>query len=184
MRTIGSLLIATGIVLAQHSNAVASVDPETALKQLQAGNQRYRLGTLQHPHQSLSRRQALAKSQHPFVVVLSCADSRVPPDVVFDQGLGNVFTIRVAGNVATDDVIASIEYAVADLGPKLVAVLGHERCGAVDATLKGGEAEGHLAVLLDRIQPAVAAAQNEPKISPAILWTTPSASMCRTWWRS
>ena len=104
----------------------------------------------------------MAKGQHPFAAVLGCSDSRVPPEVVFDEGLGDLFTVRVAGNVATDDVVASLEYAVAHLGPKLIVVLGHERCGAVDATMKGGAPEGHLAALVDRIKPATDAVKGKP----------------------
>ena len=138
----------------------AQPDPGAALKDLLDGNQRYVSGALKHPHQTNGRRTDLAKAQHPFAAVLSCADSRVPPELVFDQGLGDLFTVRVAGNVATDDIIASLEYAVAHLGPKLIVVLGHERCGAVDATLKGGTPEGHLAALMDRIKPATDAAKS------------------------
>jgi carbonic anhydrase len=101
----------------------------------------------------------IAGGQHPFAVVLACADSRVAPEVVFDQGLGELFTIRIAGNSALDDTIGSIEYAIEHLGVRLIVVLGHERCGAVKAAVElaasGGEAAGHLGVLLHAIGPAV-----------------------------
>jgi carbonic anhydrase len=122
------------------------------------GNRRWRDGRAVHPRQGAERRAALADTQSPRVVVLACADSRVAPEVLFDQGLGDLFVIRVAGNVATPEVEASLEYAVEHLGSRLIVVLGHERCGAVGAALAGGEAPGHLPVLLARIQPALAEA--------------------------
>ena len=127
----------------------------TELKELMAGNERYCAKAMTHPHQSAARRTELAKTQHPFAVVLGCADSRVPPEIIFDQGLGDLFVVRVAGNAPSDEVIASIEYAVEHLGAKLIVVLGHQRCGAVAATLEGGAAPGHLDSLVKRIQPAV-----------------------------
>ena len=146
---------AIGLLSGQHPDTAQAPSPDAAWNELLAGNQRYVAGTPRYPHQSKSRRDELAKGQHPFAIILSCADSRVPPEIVFDQGLGDLFTVRVAGNVAPEDVVASLEYAVAHLGPKLIVVLGHERCGAVHATLKGGTPEGHLAALIDRIKPAV-----------------------------
>ena len=92
----------------------------------------------------------------------SCSDSRVPPEIVFDQGLGDLFVVRVAGNIAEAHGVGSIEYAVEHLGSRLIVVLGHERCGAVDATLKGGEAHGHIQWLVDAIRPAVEKAKGKP----------------------
>jgi len=149
------------LVWGQYAAPAASVGPDEAWRNLLEGNSRYLSGTGRHPNQSPAKRTELAKGQHPFAVILSCADSRVPPEVIFDQGLGDLFTVRVAGNVAPDDMVGSIEFAVANLGPKLIVVLGHERCGAVDAALKGGPAEGHLGVLLDRIKPAADAAKGQ-----------------------
>ena len=154
MRILITLFSGISALCAQHAGPATNADPDAVWNDLMAGNKRYVSGTLSHPHQSPARRDEVAKAQKPTAVVLSCADSRVPPEAVFDQGIGDVFTVRVAGNVATDDIIASIEYAVAHLGPKLIVVLGHERCGAVDAALKGGPPEGHLGVLLGRIKPA------------------------------
>ncbi len=104
---------------------------------------------------------ALAAGQHPFAVILGCADSRVPPEIIFDQGLGDLFVIRVAGNILDDAILGSIEYAVEELGTSLVLVLGHERCGAVAATVKHAEVPGHISTLLSAIQPAVDRAKNE-----------------------
>ncbi|MFZ5721292.1 MAG: carbonic anhydrase [Pseudomonadota bacterium] len=118
---------------AAHPPAPA-VPPEEAMARLMSGNDRYVRGYAAHPHADAPRRQAVAASQAPFAVVLACADSRVAPELIFDQGLGDLFVIRVAGNVVDDAVLASIEYAVIHLGCTLVMALGHERCGAVKAT--------------------------------------------------
>ena len=142
---------------AQHAAEAAGPSPDVALKMLLDGNQRYVAGRLTHPHQDITRRVEVAKGQTPFAAVLSCSDSRVPPEMVFDEGLGDLFTVRVAGNVATDDVVASLEYAVGHTGAKLILVLGHERCGAADAAIKG-VLEGHLSAIIDRIKPAGALA--------------------------
>ena len=128
-RSLLTLLLAayTGLCAADHAVSSAALSPDQALKELLAGNKRYCDKGMTHPHQSAARRTELAKAQHPFAIVLSCSDSRVPPEVVFDQGLGDLFVIRVAGNAPSDEVIASIEYAVAHLGSKLIVVLGHEK---------------------------------------------------------
>src|SRR6059036_1627413 len=110
------------------------------------------------------RREELAKSQHPFAVVLGCSDSRVPPEIVFDQGLGDLFVLRVAGNVINDESLGSIEYAVDHLAVRLIVVLGHQRCGAVkaekDTIAAKGEAPGHIQSLVTAIKPAVEATVN------------------------
>jgi carbonic anhydrase len=136
--------------------------PDRALRELIAGNKRYVAAKVMRPHQAPTRRADVAKGQHPFAIVLGCADSRVPPEIVFDQGLGDLFVVRVAGNIADDAALASLEYAVEHLGPRLIVVLGHERCGAVDAAVKGGEAPGHLSSLVTAIAPAVTASQGKP----------------------
>ncbi|WP_373542350.1 carbonic anhydrase [Chamaesiphon sp.] len=133
-----------------------------ALEKLIAGNQRYTTDRLSHYHQSGSRMRAISAAQHPFAIVLGCADSRVPPEIIFDLGLGDLFVIRVAGNIVDDAILGSIEYAVEELGTPLVFVLGHERCGAVAATLKHGKILGHISTLIDAIQPAVDRAKTQP----------------------
>jgi carbonic anhydrase len=130
-------------------------NPDEILKQLQAGNRRFAAGTLSHPNQSAARRLEAAKGQDPAAVILSCSDSRVPPELIFDQGLGDLFVIRIAGNIATNEALGSIQYALEHFSTSLVIVLGHERCGAVDATLKGGQLQGHVATLVEAIRPAV-----------------------------
>lgn len=121
-----------------------------------AGNKRYAEGNPTHPNQSASRRREMAKGQNPRAAVLACADSRVSPEIVFDQGLGDLFVVRVAGNVANEHILGSLEYAVEHLGTQLIVVLGHNRCGAVGAACAGGEAPGHIGSLVDALAPAVA----------------------------
>ncbi|HEX3357114.1 MAG TPA: carbonic anhydrase [Tepidisphaeraceae bacterium] len=147
----------------------ASVSPDDAMQRLRDGNGRFVAEKMTKSHQDASRREELATGQHPFAVVLGCADSRVPPELVFDQGLGDLFVIRVAGEIASPDVIGSIEYAVEHLGCRTIIVLGHERCGAVDAALHtpaGSVPEGNLGELLKDIQPAIA--KIDPKAPDAM----------------
>jgi carbonic anhydrase len=132
------------------------------LAELKAGNEHHATKHYQHPHQTAARQRELATTQHPHATILSCADSRVAPEIVFDQGLGDLFDVRVAGNVAGDTEIASIEYAADHLGVPVVVVLGHQRCGAVTAAAEPGEAPGHLPVLIAAIRPAVEQARGMP----------------------
>lgn len=128
---------------------------QDALNALKDGNQRYINDNLNHPHSDTARRDSQTGGQAPFAIILSCADSRVVPELAFDQGIGDIFVIRVAGNTANPSSIASIEYAVAHLGTKLIVVLGHESCGACAAAIAGGDNGPNLNHLLDQIQPAV-----------------------------
>ncbi|MFM7428085.1 MAG: carbonic anhydrase [Elainella sp.] len=114
-----------------------------------------------NPHQDFARITEVAAGQAPFAAILSCADSRVVPEIAFDQGIGNLFVVRVAGNIAITEDIASQEYAVGVLKAPLLMVLGHERCGAVDAALKGGELPGVIESLVFAIQPAIQASEGE-----------------------
>jgi carbonic anhydrase len=138
-----------------------TVAPAEAVSKLKEGNGRYTTGNLQHPGQTTERRAELAKDQHPFAVILSCSDSRVPPEIVFDQGLGDLFVVRVAGNVIDDHGLGSIEYAVDHLGARLIVVLGHQSCGAVKAAKETiaakGKAPGHIQSLVTAIKPVVEA---------------------------
>jgi carbonic anhydrase len=140
----------------------AGVSADNALTRLLEGNQRYVRHREQHPDQSPARQKQLIGGQHPFAVILGCADSRVAPELLFDQGLGDLFVIRVAGNIVDDAILGSIEYAVEHLGTKLIVVLGHEKCGAVSAAVEGGEAVGHLKSLVMEIQPSVSATAKNP----------------------
>jgi len=138
-----------------------AVAPAEAIAKLKEGNGRYTNGKLQHPGQTTERRAELTKDQHPCVVIVSCSDSRVPPEIVFDQGLGDLFVVRVAGNVIDDHSLGSIEYAVDHLGVRLILVLGHQSCGAVKAAKETiaakSKAPGHIQSLVTAIQPAVEA---------------------------
>ena len=140
----------------------STITGDQALQKLVAGNKRYVRIAFLHPDQTRKRRTQVATGQAPFAIVLSCSDSRVPPELVFDQGLGDLFIIRVAGNVVSNEVLGSIEYAAEHFGSPLVMVLGHERCGAVDATVQGGEAPGHIGSLVDAIKPAVEKVKGKP----------------------
>jgi carbonic anhydrase len=162
------------------------IPPAEALSRLKEGNGRFTSGNVQHPHESADersyiaknsyenagavslgmtaeqaakRREELAKSQHPYAIILSCSDSRVPPELVFDEGLGDLFIVRVAGNVLNTEGLGSIEYGVAVLGARLIVVLGHQSCGAVDAAMKTvatkGKAPGHIQSLVTAIKPVV-----------------------------
>jgi carbonic anhydrase len=133
----------------------SSLSPEEALKRLMDGNQRFTGHHLEHPDQSEERVLELTQAQHPFVTVLSCADSRVTAEIIFDQGLGDIFDVRVAGNIATPEVVGSIEYAVALLGTPLLMVLGHERCGAVTAAVENKPLPGDIGTFVQAILPAV-----------------------------
>lgn len=130
-----------------------------ALERLKDGNRRYADGKPSQPRRGREQRELVARAQLPFAIIVGCADSRVPPEVVFDQGLGDLFVVRVAGNVVDETVLGSIEYAVEHLGSRLVVVLGHERCGAVDAACKGGNPGAHVGSLVEAIRPAVEVAR-------------------------
>lgn len=139
------LLASAAALLASRAPEVAANDDLTPLARLMDGNERFASGEPTRLHQSVERRSEVARGQAPFAVIVGCADSRVPPELVFDQGLGDLFVVRCAGNVLGDAALGSIEYAVEHLGCTLVVVVGHERCGAVEAVLKGGPLPGHLA---------------------------------------
>ena len=128
----GAGLLASPAIASGPANT--QTPPGVALARLAAGNARYVAGRARHPHQDAVRRIAVASGQAPFATILTCADSRVAPEIIFDQGLGDLFVVRVAGNVVDDAVLASIEYSVIHLGSALIVVLGHARCGAVKAS--------------------------------------------------
>ncbi len=133
-----------------------------ALDRLMDGNARFVASRSENPNRTPQRRAELLGGQEPFAAILGCADSRVPPEVIFDQGLGDLFVLRVAGNVASDHMVASVEYAVGHLGVGLVMVLGHSRCGAVTATLHKHATEGHLPKLAALIEPACVQTHGAP----------------------
>jgi len=140
----------------------AALTPDQALQRLLEGNQRYVAGKPAHPDQTPERRLELTKGQAPFAIVLTCSDSRVSPELFFDQGLGDLFVIRNAGNLLDDHVIGSMEYAVEHLHASLIVVVGHGKCGAVSAAVGGGEIPGHIRSIAEAIMPAVEEAKNLP----------------------
>ncbi len=132
----------------------SGLSPDEALKMLKDGNARYLEGKTTHPHQDAARRALTAgQGQHPFAAVLSCSDSRVPVELIFDQGIGDLFVIRVAGNVAATDEIGTMEF-VDYLGIPVLVVLGHSQCGAVTAAVEGTKLPGSMGVLVALIKPA------------------------------
>jgi carbonic anhydrase len=164
--TVGLACPTTGRASAQES---VKRDPDTVLARLLEGNSRFEKGELAHPGRKPADFVPLAEGQAPLAVIVGCADSRVAPELVFDQGVGDLFVVRVAGNVVSGagaSVKGSIEYAVAELGVRLIVVLGHTQCGAVEAAVKHLDAKGALpgsiGDLVDTIKPAVAAARGKP----------------------
>lgn len=162
-----ALLLANGAV-AKETKAPPKpqnvLSPDAALKRLKEGNERYVAGVAKR-HDFKHEREALVGGQNPFAAILSCADSRIAPEYAFDSGRGDLFVCRVAGNFANEDTIASMEYAVAVLKVPLILVLGHEACGAVDATIKSLKDDkplpGHMPSLVTAIAPAVKASSQQ-----------------------
>ncbi len=155
------LLTLTGNVSIAKDADSASVSPEVALAKLKAGNARFVANPLSKAKPMAQRRAETAQAQHPFAVIVACADSRTPPELIFDQNIGDLFVIRTAGNLIDDHGLGSIEYAVDHLGARLIVVLGHERCGAVQAALASPTAPGHINSLVRDIQPAVEASKTQ-----------------------
>jgi len=144
------------IGLPRPAHAQSQMTPDAALQAMMDGNKRFTQGQLNSFNEDLKElKDKTAESQSPFAAVLSCADSRVPVELVFDQSIGHLFVCRVAGNIATADLIASLEYGVAVLGAKAMMVLGHANCGAVDATIKAKAVPGQISTLYRSIRPAV-----------------------------
>ncbi len=142
-----------------HAPDAKGLTPDEALQRLIDGNARFAAGKAGHPNQDTVRRTALAEGQTPFAVIVGCSDSRVSPELVFDQGLGDLFVVRVAGNVVDADVGGSVEYAVGHLHTPLVLVLGHQKCGAVMAALlpqsQRVKETRDIQAILNQIQPAL-----------------------------
>jgi carbonic anhydrase len=135
-----------------------ALNPDKALLELSAGNRRFSLGAGIHPNQTLYRRDEIVSDQHPFAAIFCCSDSRVPPEIIFDCGLGDLSVVRSAGHSVDESALASLQYAAGPLGVKLILVLGHSNCGAVKSAIEGMKAPGPLGSLLDKIRPAVTAA--------------------------
>jgi carbonic anhydrase len=171
-----SALLLSGAAFAKETNKEAKkeakkppkpenvLSADAALKRLREGNERYVEGVSRR-HDFRHEREALVGGQNPYAAILSCADSRIAPEYAFDTGRGDLFVCRVAGNFASDEIVASLEYAVSVLATPLILVLGHERCGAVDAAIKslkdGTTLPGHLPSLVAALAPAVKAVSQQ-----------------------
>ena len=170
-----SLLGAAGMWVATHphsstqgagrySHNAATNDPQTpeeALRMLEDGNLRFASGKSVSPDRDINRVREVARQQKPFAAFLGCADSRVPIEIVFDQGFGNLFVTRIAGNVASSENVGSLEFGTLVLGAKVIYVLGHTNCGAVAATMKGDDVPGQISGLFQHIRPAVKTAKGD-----------------------
>ena len=159
----GILAARAGAELAAPEPVIAesAMNPDKANTLLIEGNERFVENKRKFPDQQWADITAVAPSQAPFAAILGCADSRVPAEIVFDRGFGDIFVCRVAGNVATPEEIGSLEFAVVVLGVIVILVLGHERCGAVKAAIEGGELPGHIGSLTEAIKPAVESSKNQ-----------------------
>lgn len=161
MRRFISLLLLLNMGFAQ--------SPSEAMQRLLEGNKRYTTDKLLHPNHSSDRREEITSGQNPFATILGCSDSRVAPEIIFDQGLGDLFTVRVAGNVVGDIELNSIDYSVKYLGSSLILVLGHESCGAVTAVMKGQTAD--IEDVANLIKPAIQGTKTaEEAIKANVRW--------------
>jgi carbonic anhydrase len=163
--------IGTGIIAAGAGAELAAPEPviaenppnpDAALQMLIDGNQRFVENRRVFPNQNMMRVTEVAETQKPYAAILGCADSRFPAEMIFDQGLGDLFVCRVAGNVATPEEMGSLEFGTLVLGAKVLMVIGHERCGAVKAAIEGGELPGQIGSLTKAIKPAVQMSKNKP----------------------
>ena len=161
---LGFVVFANGLALSS-STGEKSIPPNEALQKLMDGNKNFVENTLTNAARSdAAARASLVKSQRPYAIILSCSDSRVPPEIIFDKGLGEIFVIRVAGNIPDPIVLGSIEYAVEHLGSTLIMVLGHERCGAVTATVDAkGQSTGskNIDAIIQEIEPSINISAND-----------------------
>ena len=159
------------VVVAQKPAAPKNLTPDQALQMLMDGNERFVKGKpINSTNRDIKRVRVVSQNQYPFASILSCADSRVPAEIIFDQGFGDLFMCRVAGNIATLEEIGSLEFGTSVLGSKVIMVMGHARCGAVTAAIKGGEFPGQIGSLIEAIQPALKTANitNSNQLEEAI----------------
>ncbi len=153
------------VATAQERPKPADLSSKDALELLYAGNKRFSAGKPEAPHRNLDRLKEVAPAQKPFAAFLGCADSRVPIEIVFDQGFGDLFVTRIAGNVTTPECIGSLEFGTFILGAKVLYVLGHTNCGAVSAAVKGDEVPGQISALFQHLRPAVKAAKGDVAVA-------------------
>jgi carbonic anhydrase len=152
---IASFLFGSLTMLGPGQKSEVAVTADSVVAELSAGNAHHVAHRYQHPHQNANRQRELVSRQNPHAEILSCADSRVPPELIFDQGLGDLFIVRVAGNVVSDTELGSLEYGAEHLHVPLLVVLGHQHCGAVTAAVEGGGDDGHIVALINLLRPAV-----------------------------
>jgi len=182
LSAVGGVAVQAGVELAapERLNAQSNLSPDTALQELVSGNQRFaanQLTSIQHDLTVLKDR--TVDKQEPFAAVLACADSRVPVELIFDQTIGHIFVTRVAGNMVTPEIIASLEYGVAVLGVEVLLVLGHSGCGAVKAAMKADAVPGQISALYPHLRPAVE--QSDGNFDKAIIANTKiQAELLRT----
>jgi carbonic anhydrase len=138
------------------------MNPDKALKLLMEGNKRFVSGEIIHPNLTEERREEVKKGQRPFAVVLTCSDSRTPPEFIFDRGIGDLFVVRTAGNVVGEVGVGSLELAVTECQVPLIMVLGHQYCGAIKLAIEQAGYEGHMDGIMNRIKPAVISVEGEP----------------------
>ena len=174
LRTLRNQRLAASVSIVVAVVCIALIGPQLlaleshkdVVSQLREGNARFVAQQASHPNVGADRRAETAKGQHPFATVITCSDSRVPVELLFDRGIGDLFVVRVAGNVCGATQIGSVEYAVEHLGTPLIIVMGHTKCGAVTAAVDGAEAPGSISGIVDLIRPAVARArENQPDLS-------------------
>ncbi len=168
--SIGSLTACNEIITNRSEIIIPETNPNPnpvsaneAQRRLVEGNRRFINQSRRYPNQSKRRLQSVSKTQYPFAAILGCADSRVPPELIFDQGLGDLFVVRVAGNIASDATIGSLEFAAASLGTQLIVVLGHKGCGAVSAAMKNEANYGRVDSIIDSIKPSLSQNQENPQ---------------------
>jgi carbonic anhydrase len=162
----GTLASLVGLNLADSEPVAANnnnISPDKALEQIMAGNQRFISGKVNNSRQDLASLKKVSKEQKPFAAILGCADSRVPSEIIFDQGFGDLFIVRCAGNVATPEETGSLEFGTLVLGAKVIMVMGHAGCGAVKATLKGDPVPGSIASILNEIKPGIKDIKGSPE---------------------
>jgi carbonic anhydrase len=150
------------LILMVVTNLHAQVAPPEALKLLQEGNERFVAGKTIRPRQDINRVKEVSAAQKPFAIIVGCSDSRVPNEIIFDQGVGDLFIVRTAGQVSTNASWGSIEFAEEVLGAKLIVVLGHTKCGAVAAAVNVPEVPGHIVTLINAIKPAATKVMGMP----------------------
>ena len=159
-----SILLFSGTLFADEIK-IEKPTPEQVIQMLKDGNKRFVQGKAVHPHGGIDRR-ALAnkenQAKYAFATIVSCSDSRVPPELIFDTGIMDLFVIRIAGNICNTDEAGSIEYGLFNVNTPLLIIMGHSKCGAVTATAKGGEAHGHIGGIVKLIAPAVNNVKNQP----------------------